>query len=198
MPYFKVLQNKKLLANAGLSDISVLSAHVIVGPEGLASLGVHGMRSTKTRYEHFDWISQSLRPGDQVQIAYVASGRPSKPKSRSTREIGTAESVKAELAKLEAQLAEFEARAAAEPPAPRPTWTRAPRPRTLKVSMGSRTVNAQLGDQEHLQAVLNYTKQGCILEVDAMTVLQDGSTKGKRWLRKELRPGQQVRITYAT
>src|SRR5688572_6301141 len=154
MPYFRVSHNRKLLASAGFADITVLSAHVIVMPEGPASLAVHGMRDKKKRQEHFDWISESLRPGDQVQIAYVTSGRPTKPKSRSSTEFGRIEDVEVELKNLQARLAEFEARAAAEPSPPPPTWTRAPRPRMLKVSMGSRTIDARLGEEEHLQAVL--------------------------------------------
>jgi hypothetical protein len=138
-----------------------------------------------------------LRPGDEVQIVYVASARASKPKSRSISKMASINDIQAELEKLQAQLSEFEARATGDA-MPAPKWTRAPRPRMLKVSMGSRTVDAQLGEEEQLQSVLNYTKRGCVLEVDAMTVLEDGNTKGTRWLEKKLRPGQQVKITYAT
>ena len=187
-----------MLANAGFADISVLSAHVIVMSEGSASLSVHGMRNSRKRQEHFDWISRPLRPGDQIQIAYVASGRATKPQSRSSIDVATIEDVEAELKRLQDQLAEFEPRAAAEPISEPPTWTRAPRPRTLRISTGARTVDARLGEEEQLQAVLNYTRRGCVLEVDAMSVLGDGSTKGTRWLKKELRTGQQVKITYAT
>jgi hypothetical protein len=156
------------------------------------------MREKKKRHEHYDWISQSLRPGDQVQIAYVDRGRGSRPRSRAITDAASVESIEAELEKLRAQFAEFEARAASEPPLPLPTWTRAPRPRMLKVSIGRRTTDARLDNEEQLQAVFKYTSRSCVLAVDAMTVQEDGSTKGTQWLRQELRLGQQVKITYAT
>jgi hypothetical protein len=199
MPYFKVMHNGKLLANAGLSTIAVLNAYVTVGPQGPAFLGVGGMRVTKKRHEHFEWVSQSLRPGDEVSIAYVASGKSTRPISKRVHQVRDAQSIEEELRRLQAQIAEFEARAPVEPPIQPPNCTRAPRPRMLKVSTSRRQpIDAELGDEEQLQAVLNLTAGSCVLEVDATTVLDDGSTKGKRWLQQELRPGQQVRITYAT
>jgi hypothetical protein len=196
MPYFKVAHNGKVLANAGSPRISVLIAHVIVGAQGPASLTAHGMRATKKRREHFDWISQPLRSGDHVEIAYVAKARATKPRSKSVTDISNIEE---ELQRLQAQLGEFEARATQQAAPQLPTWTRAPRPRILRVSTSKiSTIDATLGDEEHLQAVLNFTSCGCVLEVDAMTVLDDGSTKGKTWLKTKLRLGQRVRITYAT
>jgi len=198
MPYFKVSHNGKMLANAGRARIDVLSAHVVVGAQGLASLAVGGMRATRKRQEHFEWISRSLHPGDQVHIAYVATGRGSKPVSRSATEVGNIHSIEEELERLETELGEFESRAGADPAPAAPTWTRAQSPRILRVSTSEQeAIDALLGAEEQLRAVLNLTARGCMLEVDAVTVLQDGSANGKRWLQQELRPGQEVRITYA-
>jgi hypothetical protein len=157
------------------------------------------MRSTKARQEHFEWVSQHLRPGDEVCIEYVATGRASKPISKSVMELRDVQSVEEELQRLQTRLAEFEAHAAAEPVPEAPTWTRAPRPKILKVSTSKKnSIDARLGVEEQLQAVINLTSRGCVLEVDAMTVLADGSTNGKRWLQQRLRPGQRVKIAYAT
>jgi len=198
MPYFKVSHNGKVLANAGRASIDVLSAHVVVGAQGPASLAVGGMRATRKRQEHFEWISRSMHPGDQVQIAYVATGRGSRPVSRSATEVGDMHSIQEELERLEAELGEFESRAGADPAPAAPTLTRAASPRILRVSTSEQeAIDALLGAEVQLQAVLSLTARGCVFEVAAMTVLPDGSTNGKRWLQQELRPGQEVRITYA-
>jgi len=193
MPYFEVTHNGVFLARAGAPDISVITAHVTVTVEGGASLGIHGMRSTESKREHFNWVSQNLRPGDQVEIVYLAEGgEATPPRSTSARDITNIEE---ELQRIQGELREFEAKASKQP-APKPrSWTRAPRPRLLKISTNQTSaLDASLGDEQHLQAVLNFTSLGCVLEVDALTVLEDGDTKGKRWLRENLESGDYVRI----
>jgi hypothetical protein len=75
-----------------------------------------------------------------------------------------------------------------------PTVHRAP---TLKIST-ARTpeLEAYLGADAHLQAVVDYVEGTCVLKVDSVTVHEDGHTTGTRWLRQHLLPSDWVEITY--
>jgi len=182
-----------------MATMELLSAHVIVNGAWPPSLVVSGMRNTKSGQQHVEWVSEHLRPGDEICIAYLGTGRASKPVCIFVTEVRDIQSVEEELRRLQTQLADFEARAAAEPISKPPTWTRAPRPRTLRVSTRKKhSIHAHLDGEEQLQAIINMTGRRCVLEVNAMTVQEDGSTRGKRWLQKKLRLGQQVTITYTS
>jgi hypothetical protein len=198
MAYFEVKLNGIVLARAGAADITVLDAHVIVTARGVASLGVGGMRMTANAREHFGWVSQRLRSGDEVEIAYLSDGvEATAPKTSSVSEV--ASDVHAELERIRAELEQHAVEVANYSPQPFQMWTKAPRPRMLKVWTNSGgSVDADLGDEEQLQAVLNFVRGSCELEVDALTVLDDGRTKGKRWIQQQLSAGDELKISYVS
>lgn len=198
MAYFDVKLNGTLLVRAGAADITVLDAHVIVTARGVASLGVGGLRTAENVHEHLDWVSQKLLSGDQLEIVYLSDGaEATPPKAASVSEAGL--DVLDELKKIQTELEQHREEAPLYPPQQFQMWTKAPRPRVLRVwTESGGTVDADLGDEEQLQAVLTFVRGSCELEVDALTVLEGGSTKGKRWIQQQLSPGEKLRISYVS
>jgi hypothetical protein len=196
--YFDVKLNGSLLALAGATDIAVLDAHVIVSARGVASLSVGGLRTVAGTHEHISWVSQKLRSGDQVEIAYLLRGvEATAPRTTAVSE--AASDVLEELKNLQAELEQRSKEARSYPSRQFQMWTRAPRPRILKVwTQSGGEVDADLGTEEQLQAVLIFAGGTCELEVDALTVAQDGTTKGRRWLQQRMDPGEQLRISYVS
>lgn len=198
MAYFAILLNDAGLVCAGDSDICVLSADVIVMDQAAASLGVHGMRETRTGMrELLDWVSQPLLPGETVQITYLLAAEPTAP--RSTRQMAAPKSrdeILADLKRIFEEMKQFEGRLPIER---KSLGIRTSHPRGLRVSLqNGPMVNASLGEEDQLQAVLKFTPKGCELQVDSLTVLDGGHTKGTHWLREQISPGCSIQITYAT
>lgn len=192
MPYIEVKLNNVVIACAGAEDIGVLTASVIAGSTGGVSVGVHGMRVADPKSnEHLDWVSKFLNPGDRLEFNLLSNAKPTPPTSRTSH----SSDQKQILAELEKMREHFRERY----PEGVPSLPRVPGPVVLCVATSSQSrINASLGDEEQLQAVLNWTQQSCTPEVDSLTVLESGYTKGQRWLGEELSPGQKVEVTYAT
>ena len=198
MPYFDVRLNGVRIACAGAEDIGVLGAHVILGSEGPVSLSVQGTRLIDKDSEEFvHWVQCSLRAGEKVEITYL-DGNATPPISRTVHSRKAAD-VAAEIATVEAELAALsEELARIPPPKNRATYSTAPRPKRLDVSTSlTKAVRAELGEEEQLQAVLNLLNGKCVFEVDSITVLDSGNTKGTRWLNERLSPGQRIEVAYA-
>ncbi|HSC96655.1 MAG TPA: hypothetical protein VLC73_16970 [Burkholderiales bacterium] len=196
MPYFDVQINGAAVACAGADDIQVLSAYVIIAPHGEASLGIHGMRLTDAGMEeHLSWKTPRVHRGDRIEITYVLIGKATVSNSYLAPAVEP-ETLVAELKKMGAEL---EARFRDTFPDGISPLKRLPEPIVLRVSAaGSSAVDAKLGNEEQLQAVLNATARDCVLEVDSLTVLESGNTKGQRWLRQQVSPGQRIEMIYAT
>ncbi len=189
MPYFEVWLNDELLARAGTDDVCSLSAHVVAVPDGSASLGVHGMRTLRDgAYEHLDWVSRWLRRGDRVEIAYLLSAEASPPVRHPPLD----------SSHIEEGSKEIEAKLREKYPDGVPAPRRIGVPIVLRVTTTQTApVAAAIGQEEQLQAVVNWSERGCVIEVDALTVLEGGRTKGRHWLKQGLSPGERIEITYA-
>jgi hypothetical protein len=196
MPYFSVQINGAPVACAGAEDVQFLSANVIIAPHGEASLGLHGMRLTDAgAQEHLIWQTPRVYRGARIEITYVLIGKATVSTSWLTPSVDL-EMLMAEMKEMKAEMGtHFRGKF----PDGIPPLRRLPEPIVLRVSAdGTSPVDAKLGDEEQLQAVLNVTTRDCVLEVDSLTVLEGGTTKGQRWLRQQVSPGQRVEITYAT
>jgi hypothetical protein len=190
MPYVEVTLNDSAAVCAGAENISVLTAAVIVGPDGNAQVQVTGLRQTQAHGDEFlFWTSSDLTRGGSVQfkvlrhastIANLAIIEPSDQVVDEDRRPGERD------LRMHPSAGHANARA-----------VQASQPITLVISIDQTDfVDAAIGQEEILQAEVTFTRRGWTLRADALTILETGHTKGPCWTTRELKEGQVVEIVY--
>ena len=197
MPYFEVTRNGAVETVAGALDISTLNVHITVS-DAVAAVRIGGTREKDRSYEQFQWLSDRVRPGDCIEVLYVhTTMKATPPVSTSHRSFESIAELMKEVEEVQVKLNEFARRASRVATPKSEPFTRAPRMRALRVStpkLGE--LLASRDGEDQLQAVINYTSAGCVVEVDTWTSREDGRSKGKRWLREELDVDGRVEVTY--
>jgi hypothetical protein len=203
MPFFEIAINGAKDSCAGGHDCDAICAHVIVSEDPEGSFSVHGgSRRADGTFGHVEWVSKAIRLGDEVELAYLLNGDTPMPISHFEgklpvlKPLGNSADLVAELNRTIEELKSLST-ATVQTPLSRSPLMRSLRPRALQISINSgQVVEALLGDEDQLQAVMNFDPGKCSLEVDAISTLEGGYTKGRQWLSKELQPGDRVRIKF--
>jgi hypothetical protein len=190
MPYLEIQLDGRSVACAGADDLDVLQTNIIATPSGEVSMESFGIRFTDSASsEHAQWVSQRLSPGDLIDITLMSSARPTVATSTLSPPI--------DLEKIKRDLNELKEGFRRRYPDGALSLPRVTQPVTLLVSTtNTPCIVAALGDEEQLQVVLTWTKEGCVLAVDAISVLKGGNTTGKQWLEERISPGQLVQVMY--
>lgn len=113
-------------------------------------------------------LNRELEPGDHVSLTFVSDGQASN-----------------------------EERRAVQPGRKEPPPAKGTPGLTISTARTSK-LQANLGVDATLQAVMQYIEGKCVLEVGSVTVDDDGQTTGTHWLRQEIAPGESVDIVYVT
>ena len=197
MPYLEVSLNGSLFACAGTPHAGVLTASVIVMTTGGAYLAISAMDTVDGQRIFSNWPSHLLAENDELEIELTAEGKRTEPISRaSSPELPIAE----ELARIRD---EFET---IQTDMPLQAHVEGDVSVSELLNLGQleirvpplSEVRAFAVGTEQLQAVWEYTRNGCKFEVDALSVQADGSTKGRRWICESLEFNQRVRVRYVT
>jgi hypothetical protein len=113
-------------------------------------------------------LNRQLSPGDRVSLTFVSDDEVSKVDRRVIKK------------------------------GPMGTATAKRGPRLTISTTRTPELHAYLGADAHVQAVLDYIEGKCVLQVDSVTIQDNGDTTGTRWLRQEIAPGESVQIEYVT
>ncbi|MFY9317026.1 MAG: hypothetical protein WAO95_15890 [Burkholderiales bacterium] len=113
-------------------------------------------------------LNRELNPGDHVSLTFVSDGQASN-----------------------------EERRAVQPGRKEPPPARGSPGLTVSTARTSK-LQAYLGVDATLEAVMQYMEGRCVLQVASVTVDDDGETTGTHWLKQEIAPGESVDIVYVT
>lgn len=168
----------------------MLTAGIIVpAAGGHAQINVSGLRQSGSDEEFLFWTSSDFARGGSIQIALLQS-------ASSVSGLKVLEPSKL-IRDSEEVLAEMKRRFMSRRPQvcvspPRASW---PIAFLIRVDQGD-PVEAAIGEEENLQAEVTFTQNGSALRADALTVLDDGNTKGRCWTKQDLAFGQVVELVY--
>lgn len=169
MAYAEVRLNTELLAIGGGDDISSFSL-TLVGIRSAPDfwLQMSGMRQTAgQQLEHIEWLQRAIHDEDTLLIR-VTDNAPS-PASISEGSVA----------------AEFDPISE--------TWPE----KALDIKVGvAKQLTARIGEHETLQLVLSWHRnmKEFKLEVDSVSLKDDGYTESHRWIAHVLQPGNWIAI----
>jgi hypothetical protein len=186
MPYFEVSVNGKKISVGGGPDVDLLLVTLIAQKTGLPpQLSLTGMRKLGTGESEFiEWIRQEVGGNDRIRIAALKNAVPEPPIAKTTArkkplgEIFGSDEGEAELEQ------------------PTDLTTRTARLAFDITTAELRHLTANIGDEDTLQMVLTWHggSGNCKFEVDSITVLEDGHTKGRHWADGDLKSGHWIEI----
>jgi hypothetical protein len=192
LPFLELTLNGSALVCAGSEKITVLAAGVIVtAAGGHAQINVSGLRQSGSDEEFLFWTSSDFVRGGSIQIALLqratsVSGLKVLEPSELIRD------TEEDLAEMKRRIMPSRSQVCVSPP--RASW---PIAFLIRVDQGD-PIEAAIGEEENLQAEVTFTQNGWALRADALTVLDDGSTKGRCWTKQDLAFGQVVELVYKT
>jgi hypothetical protein len=173
MPYLEVLLNDKKLSVGGDRDIDLLVLTLIATKErSSAQLCLSGMRKVgNDKSEAIEWARAEVNHEDRVRLVALENATPSTPISVSTSQMKPIQKI------AEDRQTDFDVDGAIKlaPGSYRPTFE-------IAASDSSR-FRADIQEEETLQLVLTWHGRinECKFEVDSLTVMEDGYTKGQHW-----------------
>ena len=186
MPYLEVRLNDKKISVGGGPEIDLLVLTLIASKAGPApQLSLNGMQKIKgDKSEHIEWIRQEVKSKDRIRIVSLETAVSGTPISKSTAPIKPLE----EIAKT--QQSETDVGRVSDVPFTgfRPTF---------EITMpNSSHLRADIGEEETLQLVLTWNIQNneCKFDVDSLTVMEDGYTKGRHWVDGKLKSKEWMEI----
>ncbi len=181
MPYLDVRLNGRKLAIGGGAQLDVLSLSLIGTRDSLdLSFNLSGMRRLSGgRAEHLSWSSQQLSSDDKLRVTALEEAIPDHPMQRDAPALSSPKEL------LRGHQHNRGKPYCGQPVAPS-------RKLSFEVQFFDSTQVSAVGTEETLQLVVTWTRtgNGCKVEVDAITVLEDGTTTGHRWVERTLRPAE--------
>ena len=165
MPYLELTLNGRRLATGGADQLDVLSLVLIANRRSTQlSLQLGGMRTLPDgRTEHLCWSRTLLQTDDQLRVAVFDKAVADQLDTQLSSSIPLAQ-------KLETPL------------------------RTLQfdVEFSDCERFSALATEDTLQLVASWLggREGCKVDVDSISAAEDGTTQGRRWVERIVRPGE--------
>lgn len=180
MPYLDVRLNDAELAVGGAASLDLLSLTIVgTNNSALVSLQLGGMQKRPDgETDYLCWSNRKLRGGDRLRITALQHAQPNV--SVKTGSFPTIHSVQeftrnADSGDL-AHMKDGSVRDIFKP--------------SFEIRFSDSTIVRAAGNEETLQLVATWFKRSdsCRIEVDSVTALDDGQTRGQRWVERLLRP----------
>ncbi len=185
MPYIKLMLNGQKLVVGGAERIDILSFSLIASKDSSClSLNLSGMRRVDGRTEHLCWCQRQINFNDNLRIIAL------KDVVSSTPDISMISSVSSAKELLGRHRGWAESKF--EPIAETPSGVL-----QFLVEFPSHEQQCVTDSEETLQLVTTWLggSEYCKLLIDSITVMEDGTTQGKRWLEQILRADEWVEVS---